>query len=293
MKTISPQDIPFQAFYRLLNSSVAPRPIAFVSTISQEGHVNLAPFSFFNIVGFNPPMLVFSPTITRHGQKKHSLLNVQEVPEVTINLVSHAMVEQTSLASAEFDRHVNEFDKAGFTAVASERVKPPRVAEAPVAYECLVRQLIPLGGSAGAGTMVVCEVVLAHFQDHIFGENEQINPHKIDLVGRLGADWYVRANDAAVFEVARPQIGLGVDQLPAAVRNSNILTGNDLGKLGSVKTLPTADEITAYSQSELMHALRDEARYGCQYLPDLLHFRAKQLLAEGNAEEAWLVLLNG
>ena len=292
MKTIIPQDLGPQAFYRLLNSSVAPRPIAFVSTISKEGHVNLAPYSFFNIVGFNPPMLVFSPTLNRHGDKKHSLMNVEEVPEVTINLVSYPMVEQTSLASAEFDRHVNEFEKAGFTAVASERVKPPRVVEAPVAYECLVRQLVPLGNAAGAGTMVICEVILAHFQDHVFAENGAIDPHKIDLVGRLGADWYVRANNSALFEVARPQMGVGVDQLPHAVRNSTILTGNDLGKLGSLKTLPTPDEINAYHQSATMIALRDEARFGCQYLPDLLHLRAKQLLAEGKVEEAWKVLLN-
>ncbi len=292
MKTIIPQDIGVQAFYRLLNSSVAPRPIAFVSTVSKEGHVNLAPYSFFNVFGFNPPMLVFSPSLNRHGDKKHSLLNVEEVPEVTINIVSHAMVEQTSLASAEFDRHVNEFEKAGFTAISSERVKPPRVAEAPVAYECLVRQLVPLGDAAGAGTLVVCEVVVAHFQDHIFSETGAIDPYKIDLVGRLGADWYVRANDSALFEVARPQMGVGVDQIPPAVRNSNILTGNDLGKLGSSKTRPTPDEITAYAQSEAMLALRDEARFGCQYLPDLLHLRAKQLLTEGRVEEAWMVLLS-
>ncbi len=291
MKTIIPKDLGPQAFYRLLNSSVAPRPIAFVSTISKEGHVNLAPYSFFNIVGFNPPMLVFSPTLNRHGEKKHSLLNVEEVPEVTINLVNHAMVEQTSLASAEFDRHINEFEKAGFTAVQSDRVKPPRVVEAPVAYECLVRQLVPLGDQPGAGTMVVCEVVLAHFQDHIFAESGAIDPHKIDLVGRLGADWYVRANDSALFAVSRPQTGVGVDQLPASVRNSNILTGNDLGKLGSSKTMPTPDQINAYHQSGPMLALRDEALFGCQYLPDLLHLRAKQLLAEGNVEEAWLTLL--
>lgn len=296
MKTIIPQDLGPQAFYRLLNSSVAPRPIAFVSTISKEGHVNLAPYSFFNIVGFNPPMLVFSPTLNRHGEKKHSLLNVEEVPEVTINLVNYPMVEQTSLASAEFERHVNEFEKAGFTAVPSERIRPPRVAEAPVAYECLVRQLVPLGDvngvfGPGAGTMVVCEVILAHFQDYLFGENGAIDPHKIDLVGRLGADWYVRANDSALFEVARPQMGVGVDQLPPAVRNSNILTGNDLGKLGSAKTLPTPDQVRAYHQSAPMLALRDEARFGCQYLPDLLHLRARQLLADGKVEEAWLVLL--
>ncbi|KAB7731351.1 flavin reductase family protein [Rudanella paleaurantiibacter] len=291
MKTISPQDLSVPDFYRLLNSSIAPRPIAFVSTISKEGHVNLSPYSFFNIFGFNPPMLVFSPSRNRHGHKKHALLNVEEVPEVTINVVSHRMVEQMSLASAEFDRHVNEFDKAGFTPLPSERVVPPRVAEAPVSYECVVRQLVPLGDAPGAGTLVVCEVVLAHFHDEIFDANGQIDPFRIDLVGRLGADWYVRANDAALFEVARPQMGVGVDQIPLPIRNSNILTGNDLGRLGSAKTLPTPDEVAAYRQTEAVRSLMDEARFGCQYLPDLLHLRAKQLLAEGNVTEAWLTLL--
>jgi flavin reductase (DIM6/NTAB) family NADH-FMN oxidoreductase RutF len=291
MKTIAPQDLSPQAFYKLLNSSVAPRPIAFVSTISKEGHVNLSPYSFFNIFGFNPPILVFSPSRNRHGQEKHALLNVKEVPEVTINIVNYRMVEQMSLASAEFDRHVNEFEKAGFTAVSSERVKPPRVAEAPVAYECTVRELVPLGDQPGAGTLVICEVVLAHFQDDIFDANEQIDPHKIDLIGRLGADWYVRASDSALFEVARPQMGVGVDQIPFAIRNSNILTGNDLGKLGSARTLPTPEAVKQYGQSAVIVALKEEARFGCQYLPDLLHFRAKQLLDQNNVEEAWLTLL--
>lgn len=291
MKTIAPQDLGPQAFYRLLNSSIAPRPIAFASTISKEGHVNLSPYSFFNLFGFNPPILVFSPSRNRHGDKKHALLNVEEVPEVTINIVNHAMVEQMSLASAEFDRHVNEFEKAGFTAVASEQVRPPRVAEAPVAYECLVRQTLPLGDGPGAGTLIICEVVLAHFQDNIFDEQNRIDPHKLDLVGRLGADWYVRANNAALFEVARPQMGVGVDSLPASVRNSNILTGNDLGKLGSALTIPTPDAVATYAQTDAMKLLVEEARFGCQYLPDLLHFRAKQLLAEGKVEEAWLTLL--
>jgi flavin reductase (DIM6/NTAB) family NADH-FMN oxidoreductase RutF len=295
MKTIDPADLDFRAFYRLLNSSVAPRPIAFVSTISADGHVNLAPYSFFNIMGFNPPMLVFSPTLDRHGHKKHSLLNVEEVPEVVINVVNYAMTEQTSLASAEFDRHVSEFVKAGFTEAPSERVRPPRVAESPVSFECVVRQLIPLGTQPdqtrpGAGTMVVCEVLLAHLQDTIFDETGQIDPHRIDLVGRLGADWYVRANNDALFAVNRPQMGIGFDALPTNIRQSNILTGNDLGKLASVLSLPTKEEIVAYRETGVLKALFDEARNGCQYLPDLLHLRAKQMLAKDNVAEAWLAL---
>ncbi|MDB5242333.1 MAG: flavin reductase, partial [Spirosoma sp.] len=269
-----------------------------VSTISAEGHVNLAPFSFFNIVGFNPPILVFSPTRNRHGHKKHSLLNVEEVGEVVINVVNYPMVEQTSLASAEFNRHVSEFKKAGFTEVASERVRPPRVAESPVAFECLVRQLLPLGeGDAanrpGAGTLVICEVILAHVSEGMLTSAGAVDPNQMDLVGRLGGDWYVRADKKALFEVARPQMGIGIDQIPSAIRHSAILSGNDLGRLGSVMTLPQADEIDAYRASGVLNELVDEARNGCQYLPDLLHLRAKQLLVRNNVREAWLTLLSG
>ena len=295
--TIDPADLAPHEFYRLLNSAVAPRPIAFVSTVSADGHVNLAPYSFFNVFGFNPPILVFSPTRNRHGHKKHSLLNVEEIPEVVINMVNYPMVEQTSLASAEFDRHVSEFKKAGFTEVKSERVRPPRVAESPVAFECLVRQVLPLGEGdrairPGAGTLVICEVILAHVSEGMLTSAGAVDPNLMDLVGRLGADWYVRASKDALFEVARPQMGIGIDQIPAAIRHSAILTGNDLGRLGSVTVLPQADEIKAYRASGVLNELVDEARNGCQYLPDLLHFRAKQLLAENNVREAWLTLLS-
>ena len=270
---------------------IAPRPIGWMSTMGAKGNLNLAPYSFFNVFGFNPPILVFSPSRNRHGHKKHSLLNVEEVPEVVINVVNHAMVEQTSLASAEFDRHVSEFTKAGFTEAPSERVRPPRVAESPVAFECVVRQLLPVGEGAGAGTLVICEVVLAHVNEQILSPKGTVDPHQIDLVGRLGGDWYVRASHDALFEVGRPQMGLGVDALPADVRTSAVLTGNDLGKLGSFQTLPTPEEVNDYRASGVLNELFDEARYGCQYLPDLLHLRAKQLLTENKVREAWLTLL--
>jgi len=290
-QTIDPADLKPHEFYRLLNSAVAPRPIAFVSTIGADGHVNLAPYSFFNVFGFNPPILVFSPSRNRHGHKKHSLMNVEEVPEVVVNVVNHRMVEQMSLSSAEFDRHVNEFTKAGFTEVASERVRPPRVLESPVSFECVVRQLLPVGDGPGAGTLVICEVILAHVNEAILTEDGTADPHKLDLVGRLGGDWYVRASHDALFEVARPQMGIGIDQLPSGIRHSNILTGNDLGKLGSLPVLPSAEEINGYRQSGVLDELVAEARTGCQHLPDLLHLRAKQLLAEGKVQEALLTLL--
>ncbi len=291
MKTVNPRDLQPTEFYRFMIGTIGPRPIAFASTIDHQGNVNLSPFSFFNLFGYNPPTLVFAPTINRHGHKKHTLLNLEEVGEVVINVVNFAMVEQMSLASAEFERGVNEFDKTGFTAIPSNVIRPPRVAESPATFECIVKQIIASGDGPGAGHLVICEVVMAQFHDTIFTETGAIDPHQIDLIGRTGADWYCRAHGDALFEVARPQLGIGVDHIPADIRNSVILSGNDLGKLGSFSALPTTDEVKAFLESGVLNELFDEARNGCQYLPDLLHLRAKQLLAEREVKEAWLTLL--
>lgn len=256
----------------------------------------MSPFSFFNLFGYNPPTLVFAPTINRHGHKKHTLLNLEQVGEVVINVVNYAMVEQMSLASAEFERGVNEFEKAGFTALPSDKVRPPRVAESPAAYECIVKQIIPTNersgpNAPGAGHLVICEVVMAHVHERIFDETGAIDPNRVDLIGRMGGDWYARAQGDALFEVARPKVGIGIDQMPASVRNSAILTGNDLGKLGSLPALPSAEAVSQFKETGVLNDLFDEARYGCQYLPDLLHARAKQLLADNQVNEAWLTLL--
>lgn len=291
IKTVRPADVPPNEFYRYMIGTIGPRPIAFASTVAADGTVNLSPFSFFNLFGYNPPTLVFAPTINRHGHKKHTLLNLEEVGEVVINVVNYAMVEQMSLASAEFERGIDEFRKAGFTAVPSDRVRPPRVAESPAAFECIVRQIIASGEGPGAGHLVICEVVAGHFHEAIFTEKGTVDPHQIDLVARMGGDWYCRAQGDALFEVARPQTGIGVDAIPADIRNSAILSGNDLGKLGSIAELPTAEEVMTFRQSGALTELIDEARNGCQYLPDLLHLRAKNLLAERKVNEAWLTLL--
>lgn len=290
-RTINPADLQPNEFYRYMIGTIGPRPIALASTIDRPGNVNLSPFSFFNVFGYNPHTLVFAPSLNRHGHKKHTLLNVEEVGEVVINIVNYAMVEQMSLTSAEFERGVNEFEKAGLTTVPSHKVRPPRVAESPAAFECLVQQIISTGDKPGAGTLVICEVVMAHFHDTIFDPAGSIDPHQLDLVGRMGADWYCRAQGNALFEVARPKVGIGVDQLPASIRNSAILSGNDLGKLGSFSLLPTTDDIANFRASGVLNKLFDKAQHGCQYLPDLLHLRAKQLLAENKVREAWLTLL--
>lgn len=291
MKTIDPHELAQPDFYRLLTSSIGPRPIAFVSTVDREGQPNLSPFSFFNVFAPNPPTLVFAPNRNRHGHKKDTLLNLEEVPEVVINVVNYALLEQMSMTSAEYERGVSEFTKAGLTPVPSERVRPPRVAEAPASYECHVRQMVETSDGPGGGTLVICEVVMAHFQEAIFDEKGVIDPHRIDLIARLGGDWYCRANGDALFELPRPKPGIGFDQLPPFVRNSAILSGNDLGKLASWPAFPTTQEVASYRQSGVLQNLLEEARYGCLYLPDLLHNQAKKLLAANAVKEAWLVLL--
>lgn len=290
-KTINPADLTPPEFYKFMIGTIGPRPIAFASTVDAQGSVNVSPFSFFNVFGYNPPTLVFAPSLNRHGHKKHTLLNLEEVGEVVINIVNYAMVEQMSLASADFERGVNEFEKAGFTAVPSDKVRPPRVAESPAAFECIVRQIVPTGDKPGAGTLIICDVIMAHLHDTIFDPNGAINPYKLDLIGRMGGDWYARAQGDALFEVARPKVGIGVDHMPVAIRTSAILSGNDLGKLASFSTLPASSEISEFHATGVLDALFDEAKYGCQYLPDLLHLRAKQLLAENKVREAWLTLL--
>ncbi len=288
MKTIAPATLGFRAFYQYMTAAVAPRPIALVSTVGKEGHVNLSPFSFFNYVGIDPPIVVFSPGRRgRDGSYKDTALNLLEVPEVVINMVTYDMVQQMSLSSAEYERGENEFEKAGFTMQPAERVAPPRVAESPAQFECKVLETKEIGTMV----LVIAEVVLAHFAESILDEDGQIEQTRTDWVARMGGDWYARASGDALFEVPRPQHGIGVDALPTSVRNSKILTGNDLGQLGGVTEMPTDEETQAFGATDAMTTLREEARLGCQYLPDVLHTRARQLLADGQVKEALMALL--
>lgn len=284
---IDPKTIPVSKLQGYLQGTVSPRPIAFVSSIDKEGKVNLSPFSFFNMFSMNPPILVFSPSRrVRDNTTKHTLQNVLEVPEVVINIVSHRMVQQTSLASVEFPKGVNEFNKSGFTEVPSERVKPPRVGESPASFECKVNQVIPLGNEGGAGNLVICEVLLAHFKDEIFDESGKINPHKVDAVARMGGDYYCRAHGENVFTVPKPtdKVSIGMDQIPLAIRNSQVLTGNDLGILGSALSLPDDQTIGLFKASSEYQALANHDE-------ESIHTLAKQYLQEGRVEEAWKILL--
>lgn len=276
-----------------LLGGIAPRPIAFASTIDKEGNVNLSPFSYFNVFSANPPILIFSPARSgRDNSTKHSHENVKEVPEVVINIVNYAMVEQMSLSSTAYPKGVNEFVKSGFTPLASEFVKPPRVKESPMQMECTVREVIELGQSGGAGNLIICEIKLIHIAEDILDEEQRIDPRKLDAVGRMGANYYVRAHGEALFEVTKPisSMGIGVDQIPEDIRNSQVLTGNDLGKLGNVQELPDETSVNEYKLielSDLFISLEDTPKA----LELELHKIAHQLLAVGRVEDAWKTLL--
>ncbi|MFM7429951.1 MAG: flavin reductase family protein [Flammeovirgaceae bacterium] len=283
--TIDPKEIPLTKLVGYLQGAISPRPIAFVSSVDQSGTVNLSPFSFFNLFSLHPPILIFSPSRrVRDNTIKHTLENIIEVPEVTINMVNYAMVEQASLASCEFPKGVNEFVKAGFTEVASAKVKPPRVGESLASFECKVNQVIPLGTEGGAGNLVVCEILLAHFKDEIFDADGRINPWKMDAVARMGNDYYCRAAGEHIFEVPKPnvKIGIGMDQLPAKIRNSNVLTGNDLGRLANIEKIPSQEQVEQF-KNENPSLLEISQRQRHEF--------AKQELPKGEVEKAWMILL--
>jgi flavin reductase (DIM6/NTAB) family NADH-FMN oxidoreductase RutF len=294
MLTINTADLKPAELQNYLQYAIAPRPICFVSTIDKQGNVNLSPFSFFNIFSINPPVCVFSPSRrVRDNTTKHSLENILEVPECVINIVNYNMVQQTSLASVEYPKGVNEFVKAGFTQLPSELVRPPRVAESPVQMECLIRQVIPLGENAGAGNLVLSEIKRIHINEDILDESGKIDQAKIDLVARLGGDWYCRVGAENLFEVEKPvrTLGIGVDSLPASIRNSAVLTGNNLGQLGNVESLPTDEEIDAFRTDPELRQILDATIGDSKTRERELHHYARKLLESKEVIKAWKVLL--
>lgn len=288
---ILPSEIKTSQLHAYLLGAIAPRPICFASTIDEDGNMNLSPFSFFNVFGSKPPILVFSPARrVRNNTIKHTLENAIRSKEVVINVVNYAIVQQMSLASCEYDKGVNEFEKAGLTPIASEMVKPFRVKESPVQLECKVLEVKATGEEGGAGNLVICEVVCMHINDAVLNEQLQIDPHKIDLVARMGGDFYCRASGNAVFEVAKPNLnlGVGVDQLPEAIRLSKVLTGNHLGVLGNCTSVPVIDE--AYSDKHL-NELLSRSYTNLEERINALHTYAKELLDTNKTDQAWQVLL--
>jgi len=277
-----------------LQYAIAPRPICFASTVDKEGNINLSPFSFFNMFSSNPPVCVFSPSRrVRDNTTKHTLENLHEVPEVVINIVNYHMVQQVSLASVEYPKGINEFLKAGFTMLPSKVVKPPRVAESPVQFECVVNDIISLGKTPGAGNLIIAEIKLMHINESVLDVDGKIDQQKMDHVARLGGDWYCRITPENLFKVAKPvkTVGIGVDAIPYAIRNSKILTGNNLGQLGNVEALPTDEEIEAFAQTEEITAILD-ATIGDVHTREMqLHLKAKELLSADKVKEAWITLL--
>jgi flavin reductase (DIM6/NTAB) family NADH-FMN oxidoreductase RutF len=279
MLTLDPKELPIPKLHHYLLGAVGPRPIAFASTIDSEGNMNLAPFSFFNVFSANPPILIFSPARSgRTGETKNTHDNVKDVAEVVINVVSHEMVHQMSLTSSPYPKGVSEFTKAGFTPIASETVKPFRVKESPVQFECKVLEVKELGQNGGAGNLVICEVQRIHINEAVLDENGMIDQTKIDLVARMGGNFYCRAHGNALFQVDKPitTIGVGIDALPEKLRFTNLLTGNDLGQLGNLLELPTDEQINS-----VIDDLDEELSI------DL----AKQMLAQNNLFTAYAVLI--
>lgn len=289
MLTIEPEEIPITLLHSHLLAAIAPRPIAFVSTMDKHVKPNLSPFSFFNVFGVNPPIAIFSPARrVKNNTIKHTLENVMETGELVINVVNYAMVQQVSLASTEYAKGINEFEKAGFTTIESLKVKPFRVKESPVQLECKVQEIIHTGTKGGAGNIIICEILLVHVSEDVLDSNGKIDQHKIDLVGRLGEDWYVRANDNALFEVEKPltTIGVGIDSLPEAIRLSIVLTGNNLGRLGNVEKIPTIEDSKTFLQSAEFKNLVEQYDLNVSE-KDANHEMAKFLLDRGHVKEAW------
>ena len=285
MLTILPEHTPTARLHGYLLSAVAPRPIALASTIDAEGVPNLSPFSFFNVFSANPPILIFSPARrVRDNTTKHTLENAKATGEVVINVVNHAIVQQTSLSSTEYEKGINEFDKAGFTMLASEKVKPFRVKESPVQFECKILEIKELGNEGGAGNLIICEVVCMHIAEEVLDEKGSIDQLKLDLVARAGGSFYSRAN-TSFFEIPKPlmQKGIGVDKLPAEVKTSNILTGNDLGQLGNVEGLPQVSDVNKF--------LQDNPQFMTSKINEKHKF-AQEFLQKYDVESAWMVLLS-
>lgn len=293
MLTLDPKDLPIPKLHGYLLGAVGPRPIAFASTIDENGVNNLSPFSFFNVFSAAPPILIFSPARNgRTNTTKDTYNNVKAIPEVVINIVNYDILHQMSLSSSPYAPGVDEFVKAGLTPIASETIRPMRVQEAPVQFECKVNQVIELGDQGGAGNLVICEVTKIHIHEEILGEDGMIDQHKINLVARMGGNWYCHANEASMFEVAKPltTVGIGFDQLPEDIKASSVLTANDLAQLAGIAELPNETDVNDYKLLELSDFFLTLENEPAQ-LEQALHNKAKELLIENKLEEAWMTLL--
>lgn len=294
MKKIKPGEVSTGIIHSFMLGAIGPRPIALASTIDKDGNPNLSPFSFFNAFGSNPPTLVFSPARRVRGNTtKDTLDNCIETKEVVINVVNYDLVQQSSLSSTEYPKGVNEFLKAGLTPIKSKLIKPFRVKESPVQIECKVVDIIAMGKEGGAGNLVICEILLMHVNEDVLDSNGTIDPDKIDLVGRMGGDWYCRASGNSIFKVGKPiGKGIGIDAIPDRIKDSDILTGNDLGKLGNVEALPTRKEINLFKEQKGIKMIFEVHQRDRAELEKMIHQNAQQLLEADNVTDAWKLLLS-
>lgn len=291
MRTIIPGEIPTRDLHQFIVGSIAPRPIAFVSTVDEEGNTNLAPYSFFNAFSSNPPIVVFSSNRrVSNNTTKDTLHNVQATGEAVINVVNHAIVHQMAVASIEFPTSISEFDKTGLTPLASDVVKPFRVAESPVQLECKVNDIITLGEHGGAGHLVICDIVRMHINEDVIDEHNRIDPQKLDLMGRLGRAYYVRVQGDAIKTIVQPvtQLSIGYDQLPVAVQQSTVLSGNDIGKLAGLHVMPSEEEVDAWATSDE----KTQALLANDEPVTAFHEYAKSALDQMRIQEAMMVLLS-
>ena len=291
MKSYLPKDLPTPQLHQILVSTVAPRPIAFASTVDENGNPNLAPYSFFNVFSSNPPILVFSSNRkVADNTTKDTLHNIEKTREVVINVVPHEIVRQMAVASVGFSADVNEFEKSGLTPIPSDIVRPFRVKESPVHYECVVKDIQPLGDKGGAGHLIICEIVKLHLAEYIFEDEDKIDPHKVNLVGRLGRAFYAKASGEAVFKIFQPipRLVIGYDALPDNIKNSNVLTGNNLGQLAGLFELPSIDNV-----QELLNKPAIQKIQLAENKTELLHRLAKAELERDNINYAAKLLLLG
>ena len=294
MLSLNPKDIPPRQLHHYLLGAVVPRPICFASTVDENGNSNLAPFSFFNVFSSNPPIAVFSPSRSgRTGNHKDTFNNIQKVREVVINMVNYSMAEQMSLASSPYSAEVDEFVKSGFNKVKSDLVQPHRLKESPVQFECKVLEIKQLGNKGGAGNLIICEILKIHISIDVLDDNQMIDQQKIDLIARMGGNWYSRTEKKSMFEITKPitTIGIGFDELPIEILNSNILTGNELGKLAGIESLPDETAVNDFKLielSEIFLKYEDDAKK----LEFSLHKKAQEFLLQNDLEAAWKTLLS-
>ena len=292
MLEIDPNDISIKELHQYLLSSIGPRPIALASTIDVNGINNVSPFSFFNVFSANPPILIFSPARrVRNNTTKDTLENIKKIKEVVINIVNEKIVEKMSLTSGEYPSEIDEFVKAGLTPIVSKKIKPKRVKESPVQLECKVNQIIELGNEGGAGNLIICEVIFIHINSSILNENNEIEQDKIQLIGRLGNNWYCKAFDQALFEIQKPteKMGIGLDRIPERIRKSYIFNQNDLAKLASINNIPSNHEIEKFREKDIIQLLLQGEND--EEIREVLHTKAKEEIDKNEIEKAWKFLL--